>query len=170
VQEERAIPSLDQGCTARKTAFEPAFLIVAQRRRKPCSTMQQCQAAGPVPLAKAEDALVVVHRCGLECRVHLGRNLERRTDARNGPNGQIGRQAKAPADVVVAGMLERHFVTRMERACQLSDKVAGIREGHKRSVQLSALLIGRRKFTGNRAYRFHEDILSHAYITCNPHG
>ena len=170
VQEETSVPSFDQRSTARDTAFESTLLVVAQRRLKSRSAVEQRQAKGPVPLPKAEDTLIVVNRRGLKSRVCLGRDLERRTDTRNSPNGQVGRQAKALADVVVAGMLNLHFVTRMDRTRDVSHKVAGIGEGHKRSVQFGALLIGRHKFTGNRAYRFHKDILSHAFITYNHHG
>ncbi len=170
VQEETSVPSFAQRSTARNTAFESALLIVAQRRLKPRSAVEQRQTKGPIPLPKAENTLIVVNRCGLKGRVHLGRDFQRRTHPRNGPNSQVGRQAEALADVVVAGMLELHLVTRMDRTRDVSHKVAGIGEGHKRSVQFGALLIGRHKFTGNRAYRFHKDIISHSYITCNPHS
>jgi len=123
--------------------------------------MQKRQAIRPVPLTKAEDTLIVVNRGGLKRGVGFALDLHGRTDARNGSNDQVGRQAKAAAHFCVAGVLNLHLVARRNLACHVGNEVAGVGKGDKRRVEFSALLWGWRKFAGKRPYGVHRE----CYIT-----
>src|SRR6266699_5304243 len=111
MQEARAITSLHQRRTGGCLALQPSLLVVAQGGLKPCSTVQERQAKRPVPLTKAEDALIVVHRGWLKRRVGFALDLQGSTDTCNSPYGQVRRQAKAAPHISVAGIsvAERSF-------------------------------------------------------------
>ena len=170
VQEERAILALDQRGTRRGLAFEPSLLIHAHDGVKPCTAMEQRQAKRPVPFPKAEDACVIVHRGRFKDRVHFCRDFERRTDPRNGAYRQVRRQAKAFTNRFVAGVLHLDLVGGVLLPRHVRNEGTRIGKRHKCGVQFDTLLFSWRQFASNRAYSFHEGILSHAFITCNLHG
>ena len=165
MQEERTIASFDQRGTGRGVALKPPFLVVTKRGLKPHAMIEQRQAKGPVPRAEAEDALVIVNRGGLEGRVRSGFDLQCRTHPRNGPNRQVGRQAKAAAHLHVAGMLHFDFVTRMDSTGHVGNEVAGVCKGYKGRIKFGSLLAGWRKFAGYRSYGVHRG----PYITYEYH-
>ena len=157
VQEEHAITPLDQRRTRRCVALEPSFLVVAKRGLNPLSAVQERQTEGPIPLAEAEDALIVVNRRGFKRRMGLALDLQCRTDTRNGTNGKVRRQTKAVPHVLIAGMLDLDFVARMDGASHLSDAVARVRKRGKRRVDFSALFLGWHELAGQRSYGVHRE-------------
>jgi hypothetical protein len=87
MQEERAIMPLDQRGTCRCLVLESCLLVVAQRGHKTLTVLEQGQAEGPIPLTKAEDALIIGNRRGLKRGVGFALDLQGGADAGNRSNG-----------------------------------------------------------------------------------
>ncbi len=155
MQKERAIAALDQRGTGGHLSFEPSLLPLPQHGLKTFSTVQERQAKRPVPLSKAENALIVVNRRGLKRRMGFALDLQRRTHASDSPDGEIGGQAKLCTHVLITDMLERDLVGRVLTPCDVRNEVARSRKGTQRSIKFNTLLWGWRKLTGYRAYGVH---------------
>src|SRR5262249_30665682 len=79
-------------------------------------------------------------------------------------NKSIGRRNRSFKDGIgdvksrsIGDKLHFHLIARMDLACHVSNKVAGIGKGDKRRVECGALLWGWREFAGQRAYGVHMD-------------
>src|SRR5262245_18337949 len=92
-------------------------------------------------------------------------DFERRTHKRDSPDGEISREPKAVADVLITGMLDLHFITVSDGPRYLGNMSTLFRKGCRLGVKFTALLHGRRKLAGNRAYHFHRG----NYITYERH-
>lgn len=155
MQEEGAIPALDQGGTRGRLALQPLLLLLPQDRFQALPTVEQRQTQGPVPRTKTADALVVVHRRRSKRGVGGALDFQRCADTRNRPDGQISGQPKLRPHINIAGMLELHLVRGVLPPRHVSNPVAGIGKGKQRGIKLRALLWGRSEFAGDRAYGVH---------------
>ncbi len=161
MQEERSIAALDQCRAGRRAACQSAFLVVAKDRLQALPTVKQGQTEGPIPFPEAEDALIVVNRCGRKRRMGFGFDFQDRAHPRNRPDGQVGRESEAGTDLVVAGVLDLDLVARMDVAGDVRNDVAAVGKGTERRVKVGALLGSRHQFTSKGPYGFHTHIITY---------
>src|SRR5262245_12399487 len=142
MQKERAIAAFDQHSTGQRLPFEPSFLVVAQCRRKAYTAVEQRQTKGPVPLAQAEDALIVINRGGRKRRVGFALDLQRGPHPSDSTDSQVCRQTKALAHLIIRLILDFDLVARMDTACHFSDEITRLGKGGQRRVEFNTLRSG----------------------------
>src|SRR5262249_18783925 len=115
----------------------------------------------PVPFAEIEDLGIVIDAGGSELGVGLFRDLERGADAGDSSDGQVGREAKGPSNLRIAGVLHLDLVGRMDGPTDFGDSVAGGSECGERGVDLVDLIGSRIEFAADGSYALHGVRLYH---------
>ena len=145
---------LERG-TGRTLTRQPLALEVAQRQREDATPINQAQADGLARHVQFEYAGVVVDAGRLEPAVPRLGIGQARSNASNGTDGQVSRQAKAFTDVAIAALMQIILAMFLVLVAPIGHKVAGLGKCLKRRVDTSRYRWRNHQLARKGTDRFH---------------